>query len=76
MLFRQVRVGKDGERFEIRAQVRTISGYSAHANQRDLVRFVLGMRRRPDLVRLVHGDDGARAALAEQLAKAGLQVGL
>ncbi len=66
----------DGERFEIRAQVRTISGYSAHADQRDLVRFVLGMRRRPDLVRLVHGDDGARAALAEQLAKAGLQVGL
>ncbi|MFM1891737.1 MAG: hypothetical protein RLZ44_814 [Pseudomonadota bacterium] len=66
----------DDRRYDIKARVRTISGYSAHADQRDLLRFVQGMRCRPQMVRLVHGDDGARAALAEQLAAEGLQVTL
>ena len=37
----------DGERFDIRAKVHTISGYSAHADQRGLVDFVRNMGRLP-----------------------------
>ena len=57
----------DGERFQIRAKVETISGYSAHADQRDLVNFVKRMRKWPRHIRLVHGEQRAREALREEL---------
>jgi metallo-beta-lactamase family protein len=66
----------DGRRYDIKARVQTISGYSAHADQRDLLRFVRGMRCPPQMVRLVHGDPEARAALAGQLGAAGFQATL
>jgi metallo-beta-lactamase family protein len=66
----------DGRRYDIKAQVQTISGYSAHADQADLLRFVLKMRRRPTHVRLVHGDDAARATLAARLREQGIGVSL
>jgi len=57
----------DGERYTIRCGVETISGYSAHADQKDLVNFVKRMRKRPDTVRIVHGDDDAKWYLKQQL---------
>ena len=57
----------DGERFDIRAQVHTISGYSAHADQRGLVDFVRKMRKPPRQIRLIHGDPQASEALARLL---------
>lgn len=56
-------VSLDGERYEIRAGVTTISGYSAHADQRDLLNFIKRMRRWPHDIRLVHGDTDAKQAL-------------
>jgi metallo-beta-lactamase family protein len=53
----------DGQRFDIRAGVHTISGYSAHADQQDLVNFVRRMRVKPQQIRIVHGDDDAKAEL-------------
>jgi metallo-beta-lactamase family protein len=53
----------DGRRYDIRAQVRTLSGYSAHADQQDLIDFVTGIPTPPREIRLVHGDAGAKAAL-------------
>lgn len=60
-------VDLDGERVTIRAGVHVLSGYSAHADQAGLVRFVTGMRRLPREVRLIHGEDDARAALAARI---------
>lgn len=54
----------DGKRYDIRAAVHTLGGYSAHADQGDLVRFLKRMRHHPAEVRLVHGDAPARTALA------------
>mgnify|MGYP003631582569 FL=1 len=54
----------DGERYPIKAGVHTLGGYSAHADQKGLVGFITGMRRGPEEVRLVHGDDAAKAELA------------
>jgi len=57
----------DGRRYDIRAQVHRIGGYSAHADQQDLIDFVSGMPTPPPELRLVHGDARAKAALAERL---------
>ena len=53
----------DGQRFDIRAGVHTISGYSAHADQQDLVNFVRRMQVKPQQIRIVHGDEDAKAEL-------------
>ncbi len=57
----------DGERYDIKAQIHTISGYSAHADQRNLVNFINRMRHLPDTVYLVHGDQDAKAELKTRL---------
>jgi metallo-beta-lactamase family protein len=57
----------DGERIPIRARIHTLEGYSAHADRDDLLRFVRRMRRPPAEIRIVHGDLGAKRALAEAL---------
>ncbi len=57
----------DGERFDIRANVTSIGGYSAHADQRGLVEFVTGMGEWPREIRVVHGEIKAKEALAEVL---------
>ena len=57
-------VDLDGQRIDIRAQVHTLAGYSAHADQNDLLHFIGRMRQPPRQVRLVHGDDGAKQVLA------------
>ncbi len=60
----------DGKRYPICARIHTIGGYSAHADQQNLVNFVRRMRRRPHTVRLVHGDAEAKQALAARLQQA------
>ena len=57
----------DGKRYTIRAKVSSISGYSAHAGQDDLVGFVRRMRKLPREVRLVHGDNDAKRTLRDRL---------
>jgi metallo-beta-lactamase family protein len=66
----------DGQRITIRAGIHTLGGYSAHADQRDLLNFVGRMRHAPKQVRLVHGDEGAKQRLATLLRErhAGMDV--
>lgn len=68
----------DGERYDIRAGVHTLGGYSAHADQAGLLGFITGMRHWPQEVRLVHGDDEAkdtlRRLLEERAEKAGKTI--
>ena len=65
----------EGERYEIKADVLTIGGYSAHADQKDLINFVKRMRHWPKQIRIVHGDDQARAALKSKLQELGQSYG-
>ena len=53
----------DGERYTIGAQVHMLSGYSAHADQHDLINFVKRMRHKPTEIRIVHGDEDAKMEL-------------
>ncbi|MDN3379140.1 MULTISPECIES: MBL fold metallo-hydrolase [unclassified Pseudoalteromonas] len=56
----------NNEKVHIKAQIHTISGYSAHADQNGLVKFVTGMRKKPKHIKLVHGDDNAKQVLAQK----------
>lgn len=60
-------VSIDGERLDISAGVASIGGYSAHADQDGLIKFITGMRRMPSHIRIVHGEQKAKQALAERL---------
>ena len=59
----------DNKRYDINAGTHTISGYSAHADQKDLCNFVKRMRKRPTEIRIVHGDTGAKRELKQQFLK-------
>ena len=57
----------DGVRYPIKAGVYTLSGYSAHAGQDNLLGFVRRMRNKPREIRLVHGDSDAKITLQKLL---------
>lgn len=46
----------DGERKAIKANVHTLAGYSAHADQQGLVDWVASMPEKPGTIKLVHGE--------------------
>jgi len=69
---RHIQAGKpwvalDGQSVPIQARVHTLGGYSAHADQAQLLAWVAALPRPPRQLRLVHGDEPAKAALAELL---------
>src|SRR5690606_13625661 len=59
-----------GDVIKVAAQVHTIGGLSAHADQKELVGWLGHLRDRPP-VALVHGENGALAGLARALAAEG-----
>lgn len=60
-------VDLDAERVDIRAGIDSVGGYSAHADQADLVGFVTRMQEWPKEIRLIHGEEQAKQRLAEVL---------
>ncbi|ABZ76066.1 beta-lactamase domain protein [Shewanella halifaxensis HAW-EB4] len=56
----------EGEKIDIKAGIHTISGYSAHADQQNLIDFVKGIEHKPKHIRIVHGDTEAKQALADK----------
>ena len=59
----------DGQRLDIKADITTLGGYSAHADQTGLIEFVTGMAHWPKRIKIVHGDDGAKRTLARELSQ-------
>jgi len=57
----------DRKRYQINAEIHTVSGYSAHADQHNLLNFVKRMRHQPSVTYLVHGDRGAKIELKGKL---------
>ena len=64
----------DGEDYAINAEVIQLSGYSAHADQQDLLHFVGQMQQPPAQIRLVHGDTEAKLELKRKLEAKGHNV--
>lgn len=61
-----------GKEYKIRAAVRSIGNYSAHADQSELMRWILDRLPIAGALFLNHGEDAARTRLAELLVEAGL----
>lgn len=64
----------DGAKVDVRARIHRLSGYSAHADQRDLIDFVENFQQRPGHIRLVHGEYQPKRVLREQLDRRGYSV--
>jgi metallo-beta-lactamase family protein len=50
----------DNQLIDVSAQIHTMSGYSAHADQADLIKFVEGIEEGRKEVIVVHGEDNVR----------------
>jgi len=57
----------DHKKYTINAGSHTLPGYSAHADQRNLINYVKSMTKRPSEIILVHGDTDAKAELKRKL---------
>ena len=58
-----------GEDVPVQARVETVDGLSAHADQRELRRWLGGFRRPPSRTYVVHGEAKAAATLADVIAR-------
>lgn len=54
-----------GEKIAVRATIHTLGGFSAHAGQKDLLRWFDAIAPSKPRVVLTHGEDGPRTALAK-----------
>jgi len=68
------KVWLDHAEIEVKAKTYTLTGYSAHADQFDLLSFVKGIPVKPREIRLVHGEEAAKTALGEKLRELGYLV--
>lgn len=50
----------EGKRVKVKAQVHTMSGYSAHADMNDLIQFVTAIPTPPKEVHLIHGEEDSK----------------
>lgn len=57
----------DGQRIDIRASITSLGGYSAHADQSQLLNFIKRMRHPPSHIRLVHGEPDVQAIFKDKI---------
>ncbi|MBI5431714.1 MAG: MBL fold metallo-hydrolase [Planctomycetes bacterium] len=60
-----------GHRFQVRAKVTTLNGFSAHADREGLLAALTPHARRASALFLVHGENDQRLPLARELAERG-----
>ena len=65
----------DGERHDVRCQIRSISGFSAHADESELLDWI-GAFKKPRLRRvfIVHGDPDAQSAIEPKIRALGFET--
>lgn len=64
---RKKQVWIEGKKVAVNALVHCLSGYSVHADQNDLIRFVLGCGSEIKQLHLIHGDSDAKQEIVRQL---------
>jgi metallo-beta-lactamase family protein len=69
---REKRVRIFGEEHEVKAEVATIGGLSAHAGQDFLVEYALRVKGKAKQIFLIHGEQIPAGALSEKLIEAGM----
>ncbi|MEM7112183.1 MAG: MBL fold metallo-hydrolase [Chloroflexota bacterium] len=66
---RQPQVKIFGEKYDLKAEVAKINGFSAHADQNELLEWAGRLGKRPLSTFIVHGEEDASFALAQDLGK-------
>ena len=61
-----------GEEYEVRAEVATIGGLSAHAGQNFLIEYALRLKGSAKQIFLIHGEPAPAEVLSEKLVQAGM----
>jgi metallo-beta-lactamase family protein len=64
----------NGKKIKVEAKIKVMGGYSAHADQADLMNWVASMPGCPGKIKLVHGESDAKDKLAVSLQRRGYQV--
>jgi len=67
-------VSIDNQHVEVKAQIHSMSGYSAHADKDDLNRFIEEITVPPKEVHLIHGDPNTQSEFAQALVGKGFKV--
>jgi metallo-beta-lactamase family protein len=62
-----------GEEFEVKARIERIDGYSAHADEEELLAFIGAIPQKPRQVFVVHGEPDAAQAMTDGLHGLGIQ---
>lgn len=57
--------------YPVHAKIHKINGFSAHADQEDLINFVKNLSNKPDIIFLTHGEEDARHQLKKKLSEEG-----
>lgn len=75
-LGREILEGKEeveilGENVKVNAEIRKIESFSAHADLRELVKWINGFKEKPNRVFITHGEEEAVNALKKQLTNFG-----
>lgn len=59
-----------GQLVQVAAQIHSLPGFSGHADREGLLAFASGIKARPELILLNHGEDAQRLPLAERFRSA------
>lgn len=62
-----------GMKVAVKADIRTIDGFSAHSDYNGLMRWIKGFKKRPKMVYIVHGEPEAAEAFKEKLEAEGFR---
>jgi len=68
---RQPKVRIFGEEYELKAEVKIINAFSAHADREDLIDYVVSLGKSLKRIFLVHGEEEQSQALKEELERRG-----
>jgi len=58
-----------GEKIAVKAEIVRLEGFSGHADQRSLLKWVKGLQKAPRQIFLVHGEDEAKDVLQDLIEK-------
>ena len=58
-----------GHMVPVKAHIETISGFSAHADYREILAWLMGFNRAPMQTFIVHGEPEASLAMGEKIQK-------
>jgi metallo-beta-lactamase family protein len=67
MVEKQPKIRIFGDEYQLKAEVETINGFSAHADKSELLAWVRGFEKRPEHTFIVHGDEEVSLEFAETL---------